>query len=61
MIETVPMGKTIKVFGEEIDIWPQFCTNNGHCVQCVIEGKIRCLPYFHNYKAPRKKRPTAVK
>jgi len=51
MVEVIPKSTVIKVFCEEVDIWPQFCTNNGYCVQCVIEGKIRCLPYLHNQKA----------
>lgn len=37
--------ETIRLFDEEIEIWPKFCKRI-RCVQCIVEGKIQCDPHF---------------
>ena len=38
----------VNIMGEVIDTWPQFCSNGRVCIQCVIEGKIKCNPSYQN-------------
>lgn len=37
----------ISILGEKVEVWPKFCKCKGvKCIQCFIEGKIRCDPRF---------------
>ena len=39
---------TFKSGFDFIEIWPKYCTRFSQCLQCHLEGKMRCAPRFRD-------------
>ena len=47
LTDSIAAGKIVSLMGNEVEVWPNWCA--GHtCVQCHLEGKIRCAPRFRS-------------
>ena len=47
-VKEVPKGELIRIKYDAYEVWPDHCAvvPQNYCLQCIIEGKIRCSPRF---------------
>ena len=48
-VKEIPKGELIRVNYDFYEVWREHCAGE-NCLQCILEGKIRCSPRFWEVK-----------